>query len=89
MVVEVVVDVDVVVDVVVEVDVDVVTGTVVVVADAVEVDVLSETDEEVEPTLVGLVESLPHDATTIATTSNGARRVGFTVGSLARVVAIT
>jgi hypothetical protein len=84
-----VVDVVDVVEVVVEVDVEVVTGVVVEVTDTVDVDVPSETDDEVEPVSIDLGASLPHEAMVKARTTTVAMRIGFTVGSLARRVAIT
>ena len=48
-----------------------------------------QTDDEVDPTLVGLVESLPHEATAKSHEQERDQTVGFTVGSLARLVAIT
>ncbi len=85
-----VVDVDDVVDVVVDVDVDVVTGVVVeVTADAVVVVATAIDDVETE-SLVGVASSLPQETMARAiTTMLARRRIGFTVGSLARPVAIT
>jgi hypothetical protein len=84
-----VVDVVDVVEVDVEVDVEVVTGVVVEVTDTVAVDVSAETDDEVEPVSIDLGASLLHEAMVKATTTTAAMRFGFTVGSLARPVAIT
>lgn len=86
--VEVVVDVVEVVEVVVEVDVDVVAGVVVVVTAGADVEVLTAVDDVEEGSVVA-VESLLHEATVRATSTRGARRIGFTVGSLARPVMIT
>jgi hypothetical protein len=87
-VVVVVVDVVVLVEVVVDVEVDVVAGVVVVVTAGTDVDVPTAI-EDVEESSVVLVESLPHEAMVRATSTRGARRIGFTVGSLARPVPIT
>jgi hypothetical protein len=87
-VVVVVVDVVEVVDVVVDVEVEVVAGVVVVVTADVAVDVLSAI-EDAEETAVVEVESLLHEAMVRARRMMGARRIGFTVGSLARPVTIT
>jgi hypothetical protein len=84
-----VVDVVDVVEVVVEVDVEVVTGVVVEVTEAVDVDVSAEADDEVEPVSIDLGASLPHEAMVKVKTTAAAMRIGFTVGSLARHVAIT
>ncbi len=87
--VDVVVDVDEVVDVVVDVDeVDVVAGVVVVVTAGADVEVLTALDDVDESSVVA-VESLLHEAMVRATSTNGAKRIGFTVGSLARPVMIT
>ena len=87
------VDVDVVdveVDVVVEVDAAVVTGVVVLVVDSGAEDVLApETEEDVEPESVDAGPSLLHATIVSATRTRGTRRSDFTVGSLARFVAIT
>ena len=87
------VDVDVVdveVDVEVEVDAAVVTGVVVLVVDSGTEDVLApETDEDVEPESVDAGPSLLHATIVSATRTRGTRRSDFTVGSLARFVAIT
>jgi hypothetical protein len=80
-VVVVVVDVEVVVvdDVVVEVDGAVVTGMVVVVVSTAEVEVSSETDDEVEPlSVVDALSSLPQPAMATAKRMKGSRRVDFT-----------
>ena len=83
-----VVDVD--VDVEVEVDAAVVTGVVVLVVDSGTEDVLApETDEDVEPESVDAGPSLLHATIVSATRTRGTRRSDFTVGSLARFVAIT
>jgi hypothetical protein len=88
-----VVDVDVVVEVVdVEVDVEaaVVTGVVVLVTGDVSDEVLLvATDDDVEPESVVAGSSSLHPTTTRAIRISGTRRVGFTVRSLARFVAIT
>jgi hypothetical protein len=88
----VVVEVDVVVDVdVVDVVVGaaVVTGTVVLVAAGVDVEEVLTTDDDVEPESGVVGSSLPHPAIVNAMMTNGKRRAAFTVGSLARFVAIT
>ena len=85
-----VVDVDVDVDVEVEVDAAVVTGVVVLVVDNGAEDVLApETDEDVEPESVDAGSSLLHATIVSATRTRETRRSDFTVGSLARFVAIT
>jgi hypothetical protein len=89
-VVEVVVDeVEVVVDVEVDVDAAVVTGVVVVVTTGVNVEVVLETKDDVEPESVVAGSSSLHAETASATRTSGTRRIEFTVGSLARFVAIT
>jgi hypothetical protein len=89
-VVEVVVDdVEVVVDVEVDVDAAVVTGVVVVVTTGVKVEVVLETNDDVEPESVVAGSSSLHAETASATRISGTRRIEFTVGSLARFVAIT
>jgi hypothetical protein len=87
-VVVVVVDVVEVVEVVVDVEVDVVAGVVVVVTSGADVDVATDTDD-VEVGSEVLVASLLHEAMVRARRTTGARRIGFTVGSLARPVTIT
>ncbi len=85
-----VVDVDVDVEVEVEVDAAVVTGVVVLVVDNGADDELApETDEDVEPESVDAGSSLLHATIVSATRNRGTRRSDFTVGSLARFVAIT
>ena len=84
--------VEVVVEVVVDVAAAVVTGVVVdVVPDSVDVvAALSLTvDEEVAPDSVVAGSSSLHEETDSATKTSGTRRIDFTVGSLARFVAIT
>lgn len=79
-----------VVELVVEVGTAVVTGMVVLVVDAgAELDVAPAAVDEVEPeSVVAGLSSL--QATTVsASRTRGTRRVDFTVGSLARFVAIT
>jgi hypothetical protein len=82
-------EVDEVVDVDVDVEAAVVTGVVVLVTtDGSDVDEVPPTDEEVEPESVVAGSSLLHPAIDSAMTK-GTKRVGFTVGSLARFVTIT
>jgi hypothetical protein len=79
-----------VVDVDVEVDAAVVTGVVVVVtAASTEVELLTAIDDDVDAESVDAALSLLHPAVASATRTNGTRQVGFTVGSLARFVAVT
>jgi hypothetical protein len=87
-VVDVVDDVDV-VDVLVEVDAAVVTGVVVVVTSVgADVEVEVSTDDDDAVSVAALLSSL-HAATVSAMRTRGAIRIDFTVGSLARFVAIT
>ena len=83
-------DVEVVVDVDVVVDAAVVTGVVVVVTMGSDVeDVVVATDDDVETESVVAGSSSLHAETASATKTNGTRRIDFTVGSLARFVAVT
>ena len=82
-------DVEVVVDVDVVVEAAVVAGVVVVVTTGSKVEVVLETDDDVEPESVVAGSSSLHAETASATRTSGTRRIDFTVGSLARLVAIT
>lgn len=88
MVVVLVVLVDV-VDVLVDVDAAVVTGVVVDVVLASDVEVAASIDDDVDDSSVDCVLSLLQLATTSANATRGARRRGFTTGSLARCMSIT
>ncbi|MEO8263905.1 MAG: hypothetical protein ABI706_00185 [Ilumatobacteraceae bacterium] len=82
--------VDVEVDDEVEVDAAVVTGVVELVVDSGAEDVVApETDDDVEPESVDAGASLLQATIVSATRTKGTRRSDFTVGSLARFVAIT
>ena len=88
--VEVVVDVvDVVVDVEVVVDAAVVAGVVVVVTTGSDVELVLAAEDDVEPESVVAGSSSLHAETASATMTSGTRCIDFTVGSLARFVAIT
>jgi hypothetical protein len=88
-VVDEVVDVDV-VEVLVDVEGAVVIGMVVgVVSAATDVDVGISTNDDVDTESVAAPLSLLHDAIVTMMRARGATRINFTVGSLARLVAIT
>jgi len=76
-------------DVDVVVDAAVVTGVVVLVTTGSEVELVLAADDDVEPESVVAGSSSLHAETDSATKTSGTRRIDFTVGSLARFVAIT
>jgi hypothetical protein len=79
-----------VVDVLVEVDAAVVTGVVVVVTSvSADVELAVPGNDDVDPESVVVALSLPHAAIVSTMRASGAMCIDFTVGSLARFVAIT